>query len=558
MVMDFFEKLEYKNALFIEDVNSDDISRFINCFTRMNQIERLNAVEQWKKHIDYMAKKDLLLVLDCLINNYFLSERDVKEEIISFFELILLKKVNIQKDIVKYLDILIVEVDLTFRKRIVDIFNQVLCNCIEENKRDLINRNYDFLTDLQLKGEYNYNSQILFIVPYFLQRKGFLQPPIDVLVSATILKKLGYSVSILDLRTDKLDITRCKINSDVIFVSMCPYDIIQNYPVDYKFENTVSLINYLSREKEYNVIAYGPYIEVDDKINEICFPNKFIYGHIENAIVSECNQLFGKHLLFDDIEMVDIVPDYDLVDLTKYYLYEESKVSPWVAVLANRGCPYDCKFCYDYFEKKQKIRSAKSVIEELSILEKRYNVKKCIFLDSTFTFNIKWLNEFCDIYNRRQLSIEWQMETRIDCLDEWVLNLVMNANCSKIFIGVESLDDKMLKFLSKRISVQQIHEKIELLNTHNIDYELFLMAGLPFQTIEDLYIEYDMLNKWGVKKYQFIVFMPRPNTDLYELACQEYPFLRDDIRYISCVRGCVKNNINGLELQKFLSFARRG
>lgn len=550
---------EVKKSAFGDSETDDEnnISLMLG-FIRLKCEEREAIIQQWNDLINTIPKKAIKQIIECLINSFFLAEKSTKEKIIklidnasSFLEI---------ECFLQYMDILITETDETCRNELMEIINHRCKNDSTERVKEFYMRNQEFIScGNQSVCNYKYDTRILFIIPYFLSRKGFVQPPLDAMISAALLKKKGYKVSILDLRVNKVDYTKIKATNTLIFVSMCPYDVIQNYPVDYKFENTVSIINFLTQELKLNVIAYGPYFDVNkDAIEKLCFPTKFIEGPIEDSVIKECDIFFSSNYDPINIDSINVIPAYELVDLTKYYCDFKERISPWVAVLSNRGCPYSCRFCYSYFGKVQKKRRVESIIQELEILEKKFNVRDCFFLDSTFTLDKKWVEEFCTQFAKKGLSISWQIETRIDCLDERIIRMLAEAGCKRIYLGVEALDDEMLNFLSKRTTLNQINSIIECLNKEpRVEYEVFLMAGLPNQTIDDLYDEYKMLKDMKITNFQFITYMPRPKTYFYKLACEEYPYLNEDFRYLSCARGRVHNNIKNSDLVSFFDFIRR-
>ena len=75
---------------------------------------------------------------------------------------------------------------------------------------------------------------------------------------------------------------------------------------------------------------------------------------------------------------------------------------PSITMLAGRGCPYHCTFCQPaenkVFGNPYRIRHPEDVIGEMGLLAGYYHPKSWTFWDDTFTFNPKWVKEFCDLY----------------------------------------------------------------------------------------------------------------------------------------------------------------
>jgi len=83
----------------------------------------------------------------------------------------------------------------------------------------------------------------------------------------------------------------------------------------------------------------------------------------------------------------------------------------------SRGCPFPCSYYCPYplvQGKKWRFRSPEHVVQEIEDIVKRHKIRKILFRDATFTFNIKRAEEICELILYKDLSIDWWCETRID------------------------------------------------------------------------------------------------------------------------------------------------
>src|SRR5262249_25841819 len=143
-------------------------------------------------------------------------------------------------------------------------------------------------------------------------------------------------------------------------------------------------------------------------------------GPLNNRnVVSRCQSLAlpvtGEFNNFGRAKELERLPAYDLIDFSHYYgdgyrngmPFHKSRAG---AVLATRGCPFTCDFCFNYWGGLFTKRSVASVIEELYVLERTYQVTNVFFVDFTFTIDSKWVAEFCSLYRSKGLSIHWSCE----------------------------------------------------------------------------------------------------------------------------------------------------
>lgn len=126
----------------------------------------------------------------------------------------------------------------------------------------------------------------------------------------------------------------------------------------------------------------------------------------------------NERQLIKDLDSLTF-PDLTLLDYQKYRrlynptLYKFQHVYP---IFGSRGCPFNCTFCVQLYNKKYRIRSIENILDEIELLNKRYNAKRIYFEDSLFCLGENNFEEFCNAFISRGLhkKIQWGFETRID------------------------------------------------------------------------------------------------------------------------------------------------
>ena len=162
--------------------------------------------------------------------------------------------------------------------------------------------------------------------------------------------------------------------------------------------------------------------------------------------------------------------------------------------MVSRGCPYRCSFCFNNFfadlpetaskGKYVRFRSVDHVIGELKWAVQRYRKIRFIdFQDDVFTSNKKWLREFSKRY-KEEIGIPFQCLTHPKYMDEETAQLVSEAGCKWIQMGVQSMDEDFKKKNLQRFERDDnINEACRVMNKYGIRAKLDHMFGLPNEPI---------------------------------------------------------------------------
>ena len=187
-------------------------------------------------------------------------------------------------------------------------------------------------------------------------------------------------------------------------------------------------------------------------------------------------------------------------------------------LFATRGCPGRCTYCYRTFRGIVRKRSARSIINEIKILQRDYGIREVAFYDDTFTLFRDVVKEFCDIINREKIDITWSCFTRVDRVDEELLETMKKAGCHLILFGVESADEQILKNIKKMISLGQVQEVVRLARKIGIETRASFMFGNQGETENTIKKTIDFAIKLDPDEVQFNIATPYPGTELFSWA----------------------------------------
>ncbi|WKY47599.1 radical SAM protein [Eubacteriaceae bacterium ES3] len=211
-------------------------------------------------------------------------------------------------------------------------------------------------------------------------------------------------------------------------------------------------------------------------------------------------------------------PDITLTDDYQYY--------GLLPILTGRGCPFGCTFCYEGANSRTVRRhSVEDLMAEIKNNFRRDpDIKYINFLDDTFTLDHHRVNRICEEVKefRYDYDFVWFASAHISTIDkhrEMAKNLA-DAGLKKIFFGLESGCDEVLKEYNKKITKEMVLDVVDHCvdsGIHSISGNIIL--GGPHETketiqeSEDLIME--LLNRApGQFETAYFSFLPYPRTPI--------------------------------------------
>jgi len=213
-------------------------------------------------------------------------------------------------------------------------------------------------------------------------------------------------------------------------------------------------------------------------------------------------------------------PAWHLLPLRKYELFPFGKVKqPATLISGSRGCPYRCSFCSLIVHgSNRRVRSAKSIADEMFYFNSKYGIKQFGFVDPVFPINPKEGALFCKelIERKAKDKFVWITETRVDSLNREVIKLMGKAGCARIMFGVETPSQASINSLHKNFKASSVRNVISWCRDAGVESLGFFMLGLPDSTEKDLALTVKYALDSGLDYAKFSVFTPFPGTELYE------------------------------------------
>ncbi|MBU7017270.1 MAG: radical SAM protein [Theionarchaea archaeon] len=213
-------------------------------------------------------------------------------------------------------------------------------------------------------------------------------------------------------------------------------------------------------------------------------------------------------------------PDYNTLSLAQYHPHEGTMVT-------SRGCPYHCIFCTRPFGNTWRGRTPCQVVEEAEFLLEN-GAQTLHIMDDLFTYDKERTLKICE--GLASLHITWDLPngTRVDTVDQDLLNAMAESGCYRILYGIESGVEDILKRIQKQITIEQIERAISMTKKIGIEAEGLFMVGNPGDTPETIRKTVEFIGKLDIKGH-FSLATPYPGTDFWRWVVHHGKFL--DVPY---------------------------
>ncbi len=208
-----------------------------------------------------------------------------------------------------------------------------------------------------------------------------------------------------------------------------------------------------------------------------------IQGEPESAMLQLAS---GKRL--EGLVQSPPLPDLDILPFPRWDLLSERRLLRFglsrrlggnaFPVMASRSCPEFCTYCPHRILASYRARSVKNIVDEIEHLCDQYPKPQIVFRDPLFTEQRDRCLEFCDEIRAREMEIHFEIETRLDRLDDELLDKMHAAGLRAISFGVESVSPDTLRKVGRRpIPESQQRAVIEGCSRRGIETVAFYVFG---------------------------------------------------------------------------------
>jgi anaerobic magnesium-protoporphyrin IX monomethyl ester cyclase len=218
--------------------------------------------------------------------------------------------------------------------------------------------------------------------------------------------------------------------------------------------------------------------------------------------------------------------DYDLVDVERYVLAEVPGERS-LQITTSRGCPMRCGYCYLTVVpdgRRYRAESPERTVERIARLQRLYSLNAIHIIDDEFFTQLKRARRVCELILERGIEVTLRTNCRVDYIDRMDLDdlrLYRRAGFKHLYLGAESGNDRVLGFIDKGITREQIQRANAKLREVGIAPKFSFMGGFPTETIAEvkdtIHLMADLVHD-NPDAYTTPVqlYSPYPGTALYD------------------------------------------
>jgi anaerobic magnesium-protoporphyrin IX monomethyl ester cyclase len=251
-------------------------------------------------------------------------------------------------------------------------------------------------------------------------------------------------------------------------------------------------------------------------------------------------------------DLRDSLSDLPLPDLSLIEGHGKIRPTPF---LTSRGCPHDCEFCsvIEMFGRRVRTVAPDLVIEGI----REAAPKSIFFYDDNFVMSKDSAKRLLARMAREDLGIPFSAQIRVDSvykrgrIDRELLELLVEAGCYLVYLGLESVNPATLAAYNKRQTVDDIAGGLAALHEYGIRTHGMFVFGSDTDTVESMAATADFAIEHEISSAQFMILTPLPGTRQFRsLEQQGRIFTRNWSLYDGHHAVFWPRNMGPLELQE--------
>ena len=216
---------------------------------------------------------------------------------------------------------------------------------------------------------------------------------------------------------------------------------------------------------------------------------------------------------------------FEIVDFERYA--RKCHGFRWLLYCSSHGCPWDCSYCSNasVYGRNWKPLDADRAVDELSELAFRYSLDVIDIIDDNYLVRRDRAVEIAEKLLSRGTKFDYFIQTRtdqIDRLSDGELRLLRRSGLKRIFFGIESGSQAVLKTVNKRLDLETAYRTAERCHASGVEASFNLIFGLPGEQDADLRETIAMVDSIGKRNPEAAfftnIFSPYPGSPIFPEA----------------------------------------
>jgi radical SAM PhpK family P-methyltransferase len=171
--------------------------------------------------------------------------------------------------------------------------------------------------------------------------------------------------------------------------------------------------------------------------------------------------------------------DESTIDWT---LFDPSDISPVAYLRTARSCPFSCSFCnYPTMAGAHVVTQVEAIERQLRYLSS-IGTTDLVFVDDTFNVPLPRFKKILRMMIANRFNFRWISFFRCSNADDEAFTLMKESGCVGVFLGIESGDEQILKYMNKAATVDRYKWGIQRLHEQDIATFASIICGFPGET----------------------------------------------------------------------------
>ena len=208
--------------------------------------------------------------------------------------------------------------------------------------------------------------------------------------------------------------------------------------------------------------------------------------------------------------------DYPLEQLPSPHLDGTALIGDFVRWETQRGCAFACSFC-QHRQPGARLRGSNFGMTRLYrelLAFRESGVKRIAVLDPIFNTNNDRAIRLLDDVKRIGIGAHWSFQCRFEFVKDDFLDAVEPLD-SILEFGLQTVHSDEARAVGRPNHMDKVEAVIERLNARRIPYEVFLIYGLPLQTLDRFRMSVDWCLERGVPRVKAWPLMLLRGTPLH-------------------------------------------
>lgn len=208
------------------------------------------------------------------------------------------------------------------------------------------------------------------------------------------------------------------------------------------------------------------------------------------------------------------LPRHDMLPLEAYRI--PMLKGPYSFIVTSRGCTGGCRFCIKHvsYQYSIRLRSPENIMAEIEMLCD-LGVRNIHMYADSFTVSRDQVMGLCRLIIESGIKIKWTCNSRVDYVDEEMLQTMARAGCWTISWGIESGNEQILRRVRKGTDPQKVTRALAWSKRAGIRNWGYFIIGLPGETEETIQETIAFSKKLPLELALFHIAAPYPGTPFF-------------------------------------------